>query len=98
MDIPSELSGKAISLEHIGVSEVAWLKEDAFALIEHLDNEGKFILGGDVLSLETDGYRHNGANWHYNYEDGNAHKSVEKARDYIKKYPAGNDVFVIVVG
>ena len=66
MDIPSSLKEKGISLDHIGLSEVAWLKSDALDLVEHLSISGSFILGGDVMVLEADGYRHNYDNWYFN--------------------------------
>ena len=97
MDIPQNLSRKSISLENIGLSEVAWLKEDALSLIDHLEKEGKFILGGDVLVVAPEGYRHNYDNWHFNIENGDAQQSIEYTRNYIKKYPAGNYAFVLVV-
>jgi hypothetical protein len=98
MDIPEPLLKKAIPLKHIGLSEVAWLREDALSLLEHWEREGRFILGGDVLSLESDGFRHNYDNWYFNYEDGDAQQSIEHTRQYIKKYPVGDYAFVLVVG
>ena len=97
MEILPELSKKTISLEHIGLSEVAWLKDDALLFISHLEAEGKFILGGDVLSLDSGEYRHNNDNWYFERSDGNAKQSIEHTRNYIKKYPAGNYAFVLVV-
>jgi len=97
MGIPSELSNKSISLEHIGLSEVAWHKDDALLYIEYLEVEGRFILGGDVLSLDSGEYRHNNDNWYFERSDGNAKQSIEHTRNYIKKYPAGNYAYVLVV-
>jgi hypothetical protein len=97
MGIPSELSNKSIPLEHIGLSEVAWHKDDALLYIEYLEEEGQFILGGDVLSLDSGEYRHNNDNWYFERSDGNAKQSIEHTRNYINKYPAGNHAFVLVV-
>jgi len=97
MDIPSRLRGKEIPLEYIGLSEVAWLKDDALDLIDHLSEKGSFILGGDVLEKDSDGYRPTYDNWYFNYEDGDAAQSIEHTREYINKYPAGNYAFVLVV-
>ena len=97
MDIPQELKGKEISLKHLHLNEVAWLKADSLKLIDHLEAKGSFILGGDVLKKDKDGYRHNYDNWYLDQEDGNAQQSAEHARNYINKYPEGDYVFVFVV-
>ncbi len=98
MDIPPSLRGKEISLDHIGLSEAAWLKEDVLVLVEHLSANNSFILGGDVLVLEVDGYRHNHDNWYFEYDDGSAVQSVEHTKQYINGYPTGDYAFVLVVG
>lgn len=97
MDIPVELKGNEISLKHLHLSEVAWLKNDALILVDHLQAQGRFILGGDVLKKEKDGYRHNYDNWYLNQEDGDAKQSSEHTRNYINKYPEGDYAFVFVV-
>ena len=97
MDIPSSLKGKEIPLAHIGCNEVAWLRNDALELIDYLSKNGSFILGGDVLTLEPKGYRHNYDNWFFEPEDGDALQSVEHTKNYINKYPAGNFAFILVV-
>ncbi|MBT3189330.1 MAG: hypothetical protein HN736_04265 [Anaerolineae bacterium] len=78
------------------MSEVAWSKTDALDLLEHFKSAGHFVLGGDVLALETDCYQHNYDNWHFNYEDGHAQESIEQAINYINNYPAGDYAFVLV--
>ena len=97
MDIPTELKGKAISLEHLHISEVAWIKTDALKLVDHLQAKGSFMLGGDVLKKEADGYRHNYDNWYFNREDGDAHQSAKHTRNYINDYREGEYAFVFVV-
>lgn len=55
MDIPAPLSAKAVSLDHLGLSEVAWLRNDALSVMEQLERKGRFILGGNyafVLVVE----------------------------------------------
>ncbi|MBT3321371.1 MAG: hypothetical protein HN392_03705 [Anaerolineae bacterium] len=96
MKIPPHLKGKEISLEHIGLSEVAWSKNDALDLLKYLEATDHFVLGGDVLALEVDHYQHNYDNWHFNFEDGDAKESIEQAASYINKYPAGDYAFVLV--
>ena len=91
------MSEKAISLNHLGLSEVVWLRIDALAVVEQLEREGRFILGCDVLARDFDGFRHNNDNWYFNYEDGDAQESIEHSRQYIEKYPAEDYAFVLVV-
>jgi len=97
MNIPEELKGKEITLEHLHLSEIAWRKNEALKLVDHLQSKGSFILGGDVLKKEADGYKHNYDNWYLNPEDGDATQSTEHTRNYIKKYPEGDYAFVFVV-
>ncbi|WP_330147043.1 Imm40 family immunity protein [Shewanella oncorhynchi] len=97
MNIPEELKGKEITLGHLHLSEIAWRKIDALKLVGHLQSKGDFILGGDVLKKEVDGYRPNYDSWYLNQEDGDATQSAERARNYINKYPEGDYAFVFVV-
>ncbi len=97
MDIPAEIEGKEISLGHLNLSEVAWRKNDALKLVDHLEEKGSFILGGDVLAKDDGGYRHNYDNWYLNQEDGDAKQSIDHTRNYINKYPKGDYAFVFVV-
>lgn len=96
MDIPKELQGKEISLDHLCLSEIAWKKEDALKLIDHYEENRVFILGGDVLSKDSDGYRHNYDNWYLNTDQGDAKQSALHSRSYIKGYPEGDYAFVFV--
>jgi hypothetical protein len=96
-DIPDHLKNKAISLAEIGVNSVAWKVTDALAYIDYIEHIGKFVLGGDVLVSIKDSYEHNYDNWCFEFKDGNAAASAQRARDYIFSYPEGNYVFNIVV-
>ncbi|WP_157981901.1 Imm40 family immunity protein [Aliidiomarina sedimenti] len=84
-------------MEHLNLSEIAWRKNDALKLVGHLQSKGAFILGGDVLKKEIDGYRHNYDSWYLNPENGDAIQSAEHARSCINKYPDGDYAFVFVV-
>ncbi len=97
MDIPSHLKGKEIPLNSIGLNEVAWEKDTALELLDYFRKAGAFVLGGDVLIKDSHKYRHNFDNWHFDQTDGNAEQSVEYTRHYIKNYPPGDYVFVLVV-
>ncbi len=96
MDIPEELRGKEISLSDIGLSEVAWKYEDALHLIDAFYKNKIFILGGDVLVIDGNEYRHNNDNWYLNTDHGNYKDSIKKAKDYITNYPKGDYAFVFI--
>ncbi|NQX87422.1 MAG: hypothetical protein HRT77_02045 [Halioglobus sp.] len=97
MDIPVELKGKEISLEHLHLSEVAWHRDDALKPAKHLGKVKSVILGGDVLARDTDGYRHNYDNWYLKPDNAGSAASVEQTINYIHNYPEGDYVFVFVV-
>ena len=96
-DIPDHLENKAISLAEIGVNSVAWEAKDALAYIDHIEHLGKFVLGGDVLVSIKGSYEHNYDNWCFEFKDGNAAASAQRARDYVSSYPKGNYVFKVVI-
>ena len=96
MEIPKILKGKEVNLNHLGVSEVAWEFNDALTLLEHLENNKKFILGGDVLTKDSGKYQHNYDNWHFDTEQGNYKDSIQKTKEYIINYPKGEYAFIIV--
>ena len=96
MGIPEQLKGKEISLNSIGLIEVAWKYEDALVLIEYYEKNRIFILGGDVLVKEGNEYRHNYDNWYLDKYLGNYKDSFNKAKEYITSYPKGDYAFVFV--
>jgi hypothetical protein len=49
---PHNLLNKGLSLEGMGISELAWEKEDVLRVIEFLTDNTYAILGGDVYRKE----------------------------------------------
>ena len=55
------------------------------------------VIGGDVLSKQGDYYKHNYDNWYFEPNEGTFNQSILKAENYIKNYPEGNYIFVLVI-
>ena len=96
MDIPPDLSSKAVSLQHVGVNNVAWEKSDALKVLEYYETQEIVILGGDVLAKKDGQYHHNYDNWHFDHENRNSQLSIDYTRRYINEYPEGDYVFAMV--
>ena len=96
MLIPNSLKKKAIDLNYIGLSEVAWSKNDAIELLDHLEVSSVFVLGIDVLSFQDDSYKHNFDSFYFQKADGDFQDSIKQAKLYLQNYPEGDFVFVIV--
>ncbi|MED4718518.1 Imm40 family immunity protein [Bacillus badius] len=52
IQLPTIIRNSAISLEELGIKEVAWKWEDAQAVIQFLKQNDLAILGGDVYRVE----------------------------------------------
>ena len=61
---PPQFLAAGISLEHIGVANLAWRREDALSIIEALHGTGVAVLGGDVLDTAEGHLAYNYSNWH----------------------------------
>ena len=96
MNIPKELKGRAISLTHLGVKDVAWAFQDALFVINYFEKESTFVLSGDVLEWIDNQYRYNYDNWYFQPNQGSYKESLGKAREYINHYPKGIFAFVFV--
>ena len=73
--------------------------EDAISVLEHLKNNGKIVLGGDIL---TEKLEHNYDSWYYNVESGqnlkyNVECSTKLAFEYISNYVRTNGKAFYVV-
>lgn len=97
MNLPSELSCKKIELTDMGSNGVAWKKEHALVLLNYYKEHEVFVIGGDVLSKQGDYYKHNYDNWYFEPNEGTFNQSILKAENYIKNYPEGNYIFVLVI-
>jgi hypothetical protein len=99
------LKSKGVSLDGLGVREVALSREDALHAIGFLENELIPILGGDVYFRHSSKIEPAYANWYSDPAPGEVRseflgRSWKRAREYIKDFPERQDVdplFVIVV-
>jgi hypothetical protein len=53
-EIPIDLLKNSISLEELGIYELAWKRESAIKVIDNLFNNEYLILGGDVYSIKQE--------------------------------------------
>ena len=60
---PSQFLPNGLSLEHIGVANLAWRREDALAILEALQGTSIAVLGGDVLDTAEGHLTYNYSNW-----------------------------------
>ena len=56
---------RSISLKELSVENLAWKKEDALLVIQHLMEQEKIILGGDVYKIENKKIAHTCDSWFY---------------------------------
>ena len=104
VEIPIHLHQRAISLDHLGVDEVAWTRDDVFEIIRALEQTRVAILGGDVLQKFGTHPTHNYDSWHTDRKEREAWleyaaRSRQATRAYVNAYPnpqAGSITFVLV--
>lgn len=92
---PFSVIDSAISLEELGIKELAWKWKDIHNVITFLVNNEYAILGGDVYLLENDEKIITYDNWYIDKETGTSWfdyviKSQKKAIDYIDNYHIKN--------
>jgi hypothetical protein len=63
MIIPETIKTKAISLQNIGVNDIAWFRSDALKLLKIFEDSSIAVVGGDVLKKDNDNYKYNYDNW-----------------------------------
>jgi Immunity protein 40 len=96
LPISDELRATAISLEHLGVREVAWSRARALDVISTLRGPTWAVLGGDVL-VQCDGvFRHSYDSWHSDPVAEEAcpefvQRSHRESRTYIERFPEKPD-------
>jgi hypothetical protein len=102
--LPKDILAKGIVLEELGVSDIAWLREDALDVIEIAKHQGKALLGGDVCVFENSGWNFNYDNWHCEPTPNEnlidfCNRSAETGIKYVKSYPIKENVaFILVFG
>ena len=92
LPISDELRASAISLEHLGVSEVAWTRARALDVISALRGSKWAILGGDVLVQRDGVLRHSYDSWHSSPTAEEmcpafVERSHSESRTYIERFP-----------
>jgi hypothetical protein len=100
MIIPETIKANAISLQNIGVNDVAWLRSDALELLKTLEGSAIAVLGGDVLKKVRENYKYNYDHWSSDIKPGEqwaayAARSRKETQDYIESYPDnGNGEYI----
>ena len=94
-ELPEELMISAKSLEHLGISEMAWDRENAIKVIEFLYSNNYAILGGDVYKEEDGDLNATYDSWYFNRSEAKSaqdflQESSKRAIMYINRYHARN--------
>jgi hypothetical protein len=102
LPIPEELRASAIRLDHLGVYEVAWTRQNALAVISALRDTKWALLGGDVLRKRAGLFHHSYDNWHSEPASGEScpdfvQRSHGESRSYIERFPEKPDSAVAYV-
>jgi hypothetical protein len=94
-DFPEELYSSAKSLEHLGISELAWGWESVIKAIKFLCERNYVILGGDVYQLINGSLKSTYDSWYINKNEVKPNnnfveESMNKAISYINLYHEKN--------
>lgn len=92
---PEELFDLAKSLEHLGISEMAWDWQNAIKVVEFLCTCNYAVLGGDVYRLINGNLESTYDSWYINKDEIKSREEfVEEVRNraisYISQYHDGN--------
>jgi hypothetical protein len=98
------LATKGVSLDNLGLREVALRREDALSAIRALRESSVPILGGDVYFAHQGNVEPAYANWYVDRQDAESRKdfadrSCSKAESYVAGFPKETDkqpLFVLV--
>jgi hypothetical protein len=90
--LPKELLNVGLSLEPIGIFEMAWKSQDALKVIDFLTSKGYAILGGDVYKQDENGIESTYDSWYINKTVSKSfiEESRVKSHEYIKEYSKNN--------
>ncbi len=99
------LDTKGISLQKLGIRDIALERGDALSAVELLQKASIPILGGDVYVKRNDSIELAYANWHSDRKPNEAtndyfSRSWETTKNYIKSYPEpadGKPLFALVI-
>ncbi|GHV03681.1 hypothetical protein AGMMS50229_03410 [Campylobacterota bacterium] len=81
-----------ISLEHLGIKNWALSQFETLKALDRFESMQIPILGGDVCELRNGRIEYNYDNWYCNrlaneFNLNYITRSIDKAREYVKKYP-----------
>jgi hypothetical protein len=90
------LSAKGVSLDDLGLRDIALRCDDAIAAINFLRDEKVAILGGDVYFLREDRVELAYANWYVSKNSGESFeefslRSLKETEMYINGFPECGD-------
>lgn len=95
INLPKELVELAVSLKHLGISEIAWNWENVIKIIEYLNKNNCVILGGDVYKLNGSSIEVTYDSWYFNMDEAATkqellQKSYNRAIAYVNQYHQSN--------
>lgn len=91
-ELPPDILRKGYSLEHLGIGEIAWRKDEIISIIKILNKKKIPVLGGDVYKVINGKIEITYDNW-YMDNDGKpdyVEKSLSKVITYIGEYESVN--------
>jgi immunity protein 40 of polymorphic toxin system len=96
--IPKDMRKSELSLESIGVNDVAWSRKDAISIAWYIHNNNYAILGGDVLVIKNNKISYTYDNWSIDKKINSnmiwqeiIDISLKITTQYILKYNEGNN-------
>ncbi len=100
-NLPKDIIEAGISLEELGIYEMAWKIDEIKKIIELLRKEKVPVLGGDVYKIVDDKIESTYDSWFLN-NNGQfdfIEKSLDKSISYIEEYELinyGKNIYVLV--
>jgi len=101
---PEELINLAKPLEHLGISEMAWDRENAIKVVEFLYKNNYAIIGGDVYKIVKGNLDSTYDSWYSNRNEAKSNQdflqeSINRAKAYINQYHErnGRDYYYSIV-
>jgi hypothetical protein len=101
---PQNLLESAVPLKSMGLSDLAWKRNDAIQVVDALAECGYAILGGDVLVERAGRLTHTYDSWFVNREEAATWRqfvleSKNRAISYISRYSEtnGDDYYYVLV-
>jgi len=84
--LPAETVQLGMSLEEIGVKEIAWDYETVVKVIGIMQEEQRFVLGGDVYKTVSGKAEITCDSWYANKNEMTIEESLARAKKFIEAY------------